>query len=64
MNHAFFTDENLAQKQDLFMGRGQLQAGIMVEYYLAENPVKLFTLHGDYLFHAQQLKSEESSSCT
>lgn len=60
MGHAFFPDENLAQKQDLFMGRGELQAGIMVEYYLAENPIKLCTLCSDNLFHMQQLKNEEN----
>lgn len=50
---ALFTDENLAQKQDSLMGRGELEAGIIIEYYLAENPVELLTLCGDHLFRIQ-----------
>lgn len=41
---------NLAPKQDLFMGRRELQAGIMVKYHLEENPVKPSTLCADKSF--------------
>lgn len=52
MGHALFTDENPAQKQDLLMGRGELEAGLVTEQYLAESPVEPPTLCGDHLFLA------------